>query len=375
MMIQMNSLFTRVKRIFLSSFCLLLCKIKHLHTASMLERKENSTPTFGVEYCAKDLILYALAIGMGSSDKDVEKELRFLYEKHPKFRPVPTFCLALTFWASKGSGNTCRIPTFPPPLMAEESVIPKRFLRNEDDLASYPVIHTWQSIVWHQSLPTPSSGECSLGRCDGIINTSIRSQTVKIIPKSIGTFITSKSTVFAVDSTANKLSTICIMKSTALVLGIPSESVIPFESDDVAKTKPKSQIIIGKKALLEWTYQTLPSQALLYRLASGDSNKIHVDDSASKMLASGNDKPLLHGLFTLAVAFRALSKVVPLAEERIKRLEGKFSQPAFVGDELRVRIWGTEDESEFLFLITNAKSGQTLVNDGVAEFMNLRSNL
>jgi len=85
-------------------------------------------------------------------------------EKHEKFSAVPTFALALTFWAGKknsGTNNFQSIPPFPPPLMASEEVLPIRFLRrngkgNVIDILNLPVIHTWQSIVWHQSLKIPT---------------------------------------------------------------------------------------------------------------------------------------------------------------------------------------------------------------------------
>ena len=53
--------------------------------------------TFRVSYTAKDLILYALSLGMGSTNRD-DDELKFLYEHHDEFCAVPTFCLAFTFW-------------------------------------------------------------------------------------------------------------------------------------------------------------------------------------------------------------------------------------------------------------------------------------
>jgi hypothetical protein len=48
-------------------------------------------------YNAKDLILYALSIGLGSSKKADQEELQFLYERRPSFSAIPTFCFALTF--------------------------------------------------------------------------------------------------------------------------------------------------------------------------------------------------------------------------------------------------------------------------------------
>ena len=101
---------------------------------------------YEVDYNAKDLILYALSVGFGSSD--TIDELPYLYEQHKDFCALPTFCLALTFWARSTNGSTIGIPSFPPPLMEKDDVIPRRFLRQKDlDLSSQPVIHTFQSIV------------------------------------------------------------------------------------------------------------------------------------------------------------------------------------------------------------------------------------
>jgi acyl dehydratase len=343
----------------------------------MMRTKQEQTE-FEVAYNAKDLILYGLSIGVGSDqydNNDDDNELRFLYENHPLFCPIPTFCLAFMFWARErkreaDSKTSCDgIPSFPPPLMTREDVIPSRFLREKVDLSSYPVIHTWQSVVFHQSMPTPPLHKDS-SRCDCVARTRIGLQTISVLPKSIGTFVTTQSQVVSVTGNEkNKRSLICTMQSTALIFGISSDHVIPFKSSRIPKSTLRIDIPKNKPALFEWTYKTLPTQALLYRLGSGDSNKIHVDDSASKMLGTNRKAPLLHGLFTLAVAFRGISKLVGSAEERIQRLEGKFTHPGFVGDTLMVKIWADENNSSsrFLFIVTNQETGAILINCGVAE--------
>jgi hypothetical protein len=63
----------------------------------MVSHSDASLSAFVAEYTAKDLILYALAIGFGSSDKHEKDELQFLYENHPHFSAVPTFPLVLIF--------------------------------------------------------------------------------------------------------------------------------------------------------------------------------------------------------------------------------------------------------------------------------------
>jgi acyl dehydratase len=339
---------------------------------------DDNAMEYGLAYNAKDLILYALSIGMGSSEDDAD-ELRFLYERHPQFSSVPTFCLALTFWSDRGDANTARIPPFPPPLMAKEEVIPKRFLRGTANISKFPVIHTWSSIVWDKPLPIPIPGPPASRVGDNNIHTRMNLKTISVLPKSIGTFVTSQSQVVTVDprSSANpnhEQSRICTMQSTGLVLGITPTDVVSYDSG-IARLTCKPSIPEDRPPLLEWTYRTASSQALLYRLASGDSNRIHVDTSASELLGSEKKAPLLHGLFTLAVAFRGILKKVvddgdsELADKTIiRKLEGKFTQPAFVGDQLCVKIWKDEfSPRRFLFVVVNQETGATLLDCGSAE--------
>lgn len=339
---------------------------------------------YEVSYTAKDMILYALSLGMGSHSDD-SNELKFLYEEHEKFTGVPTFCFSFTFWAQKQRNllsmetTTQQIPPFPPPIMSEAEVIPRQFLRSNTDISNCPVIHTWQSIVWHRPMDIPKR------HSNHTIKSIINSSTISIQPKSIGTFVTSQSKITAYDN--SRLS--CTMQSTALVLGVDPKNAVAFDAGVpkltcVLKTSKVKQAQ-EKPSLFQWTYQTSQSQALLYRLTSGDSNHIHVDISASEMLGTEKKAPLLHGLFTLALAFRAIVKLFDstsgdLGDDHelfFRRLEGAFKTPAFVGESLCVKIWNdkiitSENKSDrslrrFFFVIINNSTGATLVDKGYAE--------
>jgi acyl dehydratase len=325
---------------------------------------------FRASYNAKDIILYALAIGLGS-EEDKEEELRYVYERHARFCPVPTFCLALTFWADQRDSATNGIPPFPPPMMASEEIIPKQYFRDHVDLSKLPVLHTWQSIVWHRNLPVPKVGENN-ARSNKAVHTKLNMRTLSVSPKSIGTFVTSETNVMLLDEKSSGRSVLlCSMHSTALVLGVPHESIIAYDSETPLLTSGP-QIPNEQAPLLEWTYKTVATQALLYRLASGDSNKIHVDDSASRMLGSEKSAPLLHGLCTLGIVFRAILKVIDSADKTIRKLEAKFTQPVFVGDLLCVKIW--QDQSHpwqavlrLIFVVEKKDTGERVVDCGSAE--------
>ena len=346
---------------------------------------------FEATYNVKDLILYALAIGFGSTNHgDTEDQLQYLYERHPRFLPVPTFCLALQFWAGRGGGNssTSGLPSFPPPaMMSKNGIIHPTYLKSNVNISRCPLIHTWQSIVWHRRLPTPPiSLESNSGRVDQVVRTKLYVKTVSITPKDVGAFVTTETSVILCEG-ASKMtlvgaqkqpSPICTMQSTALVLGAPKDQIIPYNPfSNKASFESLSQIPKDVAPKLEMTYKVMPNQALLYRLASGDTNRIHVDTSAAKMLGKDKKAPLLHGLCTLGIVYRALSRLINAnLGETIRTLEGRFAQPVFVNDVLCTRIWedsgfqqtgdGRIKSKRYLFVVSNKDSGVTVVDSGVA---------
>lgn len=416
---------------------------------------------YGFSYTRKDLILYALSLGFGSSsssssvecattdDQDADDDdLRFLYECHPYFTSIPLFCLTFTFWATEKNSNnrhersdkasgdrrrrlgdtsSGRIPSFPPPLMSQQPVIPVQCLVDSTlDLSQYPVIHTCESIRWEQTPPVPmkDNNNDNISIIEPTVDIVMDRKTISVQPKSIGTFVTSQSTVRRInclrdgndddDSSNSTSSILCTIESTVVILGLSSDLVSPLDTGISSQspsptapsstkkigTKRKNDAFVGTSSLpptLEWTYTPARNQALLYRMASGDTNHIHVDTSVWDQMGKSthpesNDdydgttpkvvrraSPLLHGLFTLGVAFRGILKVCPDADQRIQQVEGRFTNPAFVGDTLMVRVWKTpdsvndDDEDDntsstimLFFQVIQKDSGVILVDSGRA---------
>jgi len=111
---------------------------------------------------------------------------------------------------------------------------------------------------------------------------------------------------------------------------------------------------------VEISYQTLPDQALIYRL-SGDRNPLHSDPEFAKL--AGFDRPILHGLCTYGFTGRALLHGLCGGDPaRFKGMEARFSSPVFPGDELTVSMWRVAD-GDALFT-TRTQHGQVVITEG-----------
>jgi acyl dehydratase len=321
---------------------------------------------FSVKYNAKDVILYALSVGYGSTARSYEKDLRFLYEEHNEFRAVPTVCLSLIFRATEKDsvGTTCAMPAFPPPMMESMGILPRKFLRSNVPIVDYPIVHAAQSIVWSYDMPTPTLERPT-------IRMSLRGRFVSVTPKSIGTFVTTETEMY--DCASSRLT--CLIRSTALVLGLSPELVIPFSSPSTLSVQPFAPSRV-RQLLLEADYDIGSQTALLYRLASGDANRIHVHAHAVPFGDKDQDKeprPILHGLCTLGIAVRIIMQHVceRQGEVIIQYLEAKFASPVFIDDLITVQAWKVlgcsgdrMDTMDIAFVVRRKTSGENLVDNG-----------
>jgi acyl dehydratase len=111
------------------------------------------------------------------------------------------------------------------------------------------------------------------------------------------------------------------------------------------------------------SYETLPQQALIYRL-SGDRNPLHSDPQFAAL--GGFDRPILHGLCTYGFTGRALlHNLCGSDPARFKSMEGRFSKPAWPGDTLTVKIWIEEGRALFT---TETQRGDVVIQQGSFTF-------
>lgn len=293
-----------------------------------------SVADFTAEYTSKDLILYAIALGFGSDEKD-QDELVYLFEQHRKFQAVPSFPLILPFWADKSNASFSDIKSFPPSMMKAVGVLPRKFLRRQStNPETLPVIQTSQRITWHRPVPKRQK----LG--DSSIQTKLSSRILSVAPKSVGTFVTNETQIWAAKEESS-FSLLCTMQNTNLVLGMPSNDVIAYGRTPTKR--PQQPFMFSQTPTFEWTYKTRANQALLYRVASGDSNTIHVvTDAKTRSLTRDYTRPLLHGLCTLGIAVRGILKFLRESSRgncEFVRMEANFTNPVLVGDCLKLKVW------------------------------------
>jgi len=102
--------------------------------------------------------------------------------------------------------------------------------------------------------------------------------------------------------------------------------------------------------------------ALIYRL-SGDYNPLHIDPLVAK--AAGFERPILHGLATFGIIGWSITKtILNYDPTRLLELGGRFSSPAFPGEEMRVELW--RDGDVVSIRVSTPMRDKVIFNNGCA---------
>jgi acyl dehydratase len=260
------------------------------------------------EYSWKDIVLYALAVGAGSS------ELEFCYEKSLKV--IPTFSLATTFdffW----------------------------HIAKESNINLSGILHGEQELIFHADIPL-----------EGTLITEGTITNYHDKGKDRGALVVGKCDTF--HSNGTRLFT-SIYRLFARFDG-------GFGSDPAPKriiTYPESEPHYIVDALPP------PDQNLLYRL-TGDYFELHVDPEFAE--TSGFERPIMHGACTLGYGCRALiRKLTPGNPEKVKHLACRFSRFLYPGVPIQTLIWKIE-EGRALWRVINTETGTALIDNGVCEY-------
>ena len=265
--------------------------------------------SFVREYSWRDVILYALAVGAGSS------EMEYCYEK--KLKVLPTFSLATTFdffW----------------------------HLAKEANINLAGILHGEQELLFHN--PIPLEGEMvTQGR---VVNYYDKG-------KKKGALVVGECETCAAD-------------------GLPLFTSIyslfaRFDGGFGGSLPAPGKRVLYPDVEPAFVVDALPSidQHLLYRL-TGDYFEVHVDPEFAKN--SGFDKPIMHGACTMGYGCRALvGKLMPGKPERMKRLACRFSRFLYPGVPIRTLVWPVA-KGEALWRVVDAESGVALIDNGICEY-------
>ena len=151
--------------------------------------------------------------------------------------------------------------------------------------------------------------------------------------------------------------------STMFVRGMQAEDRGPDRPDhtfpDDARQRPVTEVIRHVDA----------DQTFRYRDASGDTNRIHVDDEFARSVKLPGI--ILHGLCTMAMCGSAVVDAVAAGDPgRLARLAVRFSRPVFPGNDLVVSIYdasANDGNGRRTYAFEAASAGKLVVRDGLAE--------
>lgn len=110
--------------------------------------------------------------------------------------------------------------------------------------------------------------------------------------------------------------------------------------------------------------RTAPEQAILYRL-SGDYNPLHILPEVARR--AGFERPILHGLCTYGVVGYALLSHLCAEGGSIDRLDVRFSAPVFPGESIRTYVW-LLGEGRASFRSTAVERDVTVLDNGYVEY-------
>ncbi|SLN30432.1 MaoC/PaaZ C-terminal domain-containing protein [Oceanibacterium hippocampi] len=265
-------------------------------------------------YSARDSILYALGVGLGSDPLDTD-QLRFTYEDG--LAALPTMAVVLAY--------------------------PGFFLkRPEFGVDWVKILHGEQGIAIHKPIPAEATviGET---RFTGIVDRGADK----------GALLYSERKVYE-KASGDLLAT---LTSTTFARGDGG-----FGGPDGPTKKPHPLPDRAPDATVE--LPTLPQAALIYRL-SGDFNPLHADPAVAR--AAGFARPILHGLCTLGVAGHAILKqACGYDASRFRSLELRFSAPVYPGETIRTEIWN-EGDGAVAFRARVVERDVVVLNNGRAE--------
>ena len=242
-------------------------------------------------YSARETMLYALGLGVGSDPTD-PGQLRFVYEKG--LQALPTMGVVLAhpgFWAGD-------------PALGIDWV---------------RMLHVGQGLTVHRPIPVE-------GKMIG------RQRIANVIDRGVakGALLYYERDIFDVAS-GDQVATVrqtLLCRGNGGFGGVAREAPVPHPLPD----RPADHVV---------DHRTLPQAALIYRLA-GDMNPLHADPAVAAK--AGFPRPILHGLATYGIGgLAALDLGCGGHRARFRSFDTRFTAPVFPGETIRTELWIDDD--------------------------------
>lgn len=270
-------------------------------------------PDVAQRYTERDVILYALAIGLGQDPLDV-RQLAFVTERD--LRPFPTFAVTLAFSPF--------------------------WLRDLDTGVTFDkVLHGAESLVLHRPLPA-----------HGYVTGRMRIIDIADKGAEKGAVLTCERMILD-EGTGETLAT---LTETVFCRGDGGFG------GPVGKSVPPHPIP-ARNPDFTCDLPTRPETALLYRLL-GDRNPLHYDPATAR--AAGFDRPILHGLATFGVVGHALLRIVcDYDSRRLSAMAARFTAAVYPGETIRTELW--QDGNIVSFRARVVERDRVVIDHGRAE--------
>ena len=242
-------------------------------------------------YTARDVMLYALGLGMGQDPMDHD-ELRFVYERDLQVLPS----------------------------MAAVLASPGMWVRDVPGLGIDYVrlVHGEQSVTLHQPLPAG-------GTVIGV------TRVTRVVDKGEG-----KGALVYSEKRISDGASGALLATTESVTFCRADGGFSAGAGGDVPAEPL-QATPGTPPDVALDFETRPEAAAIYRL-SGDMNPLHIDPGIAAK--AGFARPILHGLCTFGIAGRGLVKALcGYDPARLQSISARFSAPTYPGDVIRLECW------------------------------------
>lgn len=269
-------------------------------------------PASSFSWSDRDVILYHLGIGAGSPPTD-ENELRYTYEGD--LRVLPTYAT---------------IPPF-------ETMMSLGMVEGLDiNLAK--ILHGEQLVTIHQQPIQPEGAVKQSGKVTAIYDKGrgavIVMEIASVDASSGEALFTNRSSIYVRGEGG---------------FGGDQGPAAPLHVPDL----PPDHVVESP---------TLPQQALLYRMSSGDLNPLHADPGFA--MFAGFERPILHGLCTYGIALKAaVGAALDHDTTAVASYDARFSGVVYPGETIVTSIWDLG--GRLALEASTAERGEPVLSNGL----------